>query len=459
MEEIGSIMAAATKLINAAAPRASDYDVIIAGGGASGMIAAVAAARNGARTLLIERESCLGGTATTGYVAQYVGFYNGNTQAVWGLPYELARRIQDAGGSAGFGHYIMGEAAANPVTIHHFPFNPEVVKIVADDMADHENLDILLHAQATGAIVEEGAVKGVAVESISGRREYRASITVDCTGDAVIATGAGVPALGEEDELRHARQPVTLAFRLSNVDVQRFRAMPREQKRALALKGLANGELFWESMSFCSTPNGHDAICLMSRITGVDALNDGELSDAAREGRRQVRSIVNFLNREAPGFEKAILASIAPRLGVRETRRIEGLYMLTEEDIMQQRRFDDTVALGCGPMDVHDANGTGIVLYMPPAPFDIPMRCLLPRQADGLIVSGRAICATREANGGSRHMATAMALGQAAGTMAALAVAQGIEPRELDPQQVREILRLDGAALSVDDCARLASAA
>jgi ribulose 1,5-bisphosphate synthetase/thiazole synthase len=433
----------------------SDYDVIVAGGGASGLVAAIAAARNGARTLLLEREGCFGGTATTGYVAQYVGFYNGNTQAVWGVPYELTRRVMEGGGSAGFGHYIMGEAAANPITIHHFPFNPEIVKIAADDMAEHDNLDTLFHAQVTGALHREGVVEGVVVETISGRREIRANIVIDCTGDAVVAAAAGVPVLGEEDELRHARQPVTLAFRLSNVDVQRFRAMPREQKRALAMKGLANGELFWESMSFCSTPNGHDAICLMSRITGVDALDDGDVSAAERTGRKQVRSIVGFLTREVPGFERAILSSIASRIGVRETRRIVGQYMLTEEDIMEQRRFDDTIALGCGPMDVHDAIGTGIVLYMPPAPFDIPMRCLLPLETRGLIVSGRAICATREANGGARHMATAMALGQAAGTMAAIAVEKKLMPHEIDAQEVRMRLRSDGAALSIDDCARL----
>ena len=211
-------------------------------------------------------------------------------------------------------------------------------------------------------------------------------------------------------------------------------------------------------MSFCSTPNGHDAICLMSRITGVDALDDGDVSAAERTGRKQIRSIVGFLNREVPGFEKAILSSIASRIGVRETRRIVGDYMLTEEDIMQQRRFEDTIALGCGPMDVHDANGTGIVLYMPPAPFDIPMRCLLPKDIGGLIVSGRAICATREANGGARHMATAMALGQAAGTMAAIAIEKKIAPREIDAQEVRVRLRTDGAALSIDDCARLSGA-
>ena len=225
----------------------SRYDVIVAGGGASGLVAAVAAARNGARTLLLEREGCLGGTATTGYVAQYVGFYNGNTQAVWGIPYELTRRIIEGGGSAGFGHYIMGEAAANPVTIHHFPFNPESRE---DRRRRHGGTRKSQHAVSRTdhrRSHADGVVTGVVVETISGRREFSADIVIDCTGDAVIASSAGVPILGEEDELRHARQPVTLSFRLSNVDVHRFRAMPREQKRALAMKGLASGELFWRA--------------------------------------------------------------------------------------------------------------------------------------------------------------------------------------------------------------------
>lgn len=433
------------------------YDVIVAGGGASGLIAAVAAARNGARTLLVEREACLGGTATIAYVAQYVGFYNGNTQAVWGIPYELTRRIIEAGGSDDFGHYTMAEAAANPVTIHHFPFNPEIVKIVADDMAEEAGIDVLLHAQIAGVRKQDGRVTGIDAETIGGRRSYDAHVVIDATGDAIVAAAAGVEVMGEEEDLRRARQPITLAFRLSNVDVPRFRAMPRAEKRALALKGIANGELFWESMSFVSTPQGHDAICLMSRITGLDALDAFDLSEAERIGRKQIRSIVAFLNREVPGFEKAILASIAARVGVRETRRIDGQYLLTEDDIMQLRRFDDTIALGCGPMDMHDANGTGIQLYMPPAPFDIPMRTMLPKMVDGLIVTGRAICATREANGGARHMATAMALGQAAGTMAAVCVAEDVPPAELQAEKVRDLLRAQGAALSVEDCARLSA--
>ncbi len=434
----------------------TEYDVVVAGGGASGLIAAVAAARNGARVALIERESCLGGTATNAYVAQYVGFFNHNTQAVWGIPYELTRRIISAGGSDDFGHYTMGEAAENPLTIHHFPFNPEIVKYVADELAGEAGADVLLHAQICDVLTANGAVGGVVAETISGRREFSGKVVIDATGDAIVASAAGVPMLQDSVDNPAARQPMTLSFRLSNVDVAAFRRLPRQRKRALALKGIQSGELFWESMSFVSTPGGHDAICLMSRITGLDALDDEDLSDAERIGRRQIHSIAAFLKREVPGFENAIIANIAPRVGVRETRRIEGEYLLTGEDILQQRRFDDTVALGCGPMDIHDPNGTGISLHMPPAPFDIPMRTMIPRHVDGLIVTGRAICATQEANGGARHMATAMALGQAAGTMAAIAAARELPVRAISASAVRDRLRADGAALSTGDCERYA---
>jgi ribulose 1,5-bisphosphate synthetase/thiazole synthase len=431
-------------------PVVGDYDVIIAGGGASGFIAALAAARAGAKTLLLERQGCLGGTATTAYVAQYVGFYNGDTQAVWGLPYELVQRIVAAGGSEGFTHYVMAEAAATPLNIHHFPFNPEIVKIVADEMAAEAGIHVLLHAQVVGVMQRDGAVGGVVAETVSGRKAYSARAVVDATGDAVLAHHAGVEML----ERGIARQPNTLCFRLSNVDVKKFRTLPREDKRARVLKGLERGELYWQSVSFVSTPAGTDAICLMSRIIGMDPLNDQDASDQERVGRAQIKSIVGFLNRDMPGFERAILASIAPRVGVRETRRIDGQYLLTEEDILQQRKFDDSIALGCGPMDIHEPNGTGIALSMPPAPFEIPMRCLVPSAVEGLIVTGRAISATHEANGGARHMATAMALGQAAGVMAAVAVDGANSTRSIPAGRVQAMLRSQDAAPTVADLAR-----
>jgi hypothetical protein len=171
-----------------------------------------------------------------------------------------------------------------------------------------------------------------------------------------------------------------------------------------------------------------------------------------------VKSIVGFLKREVPGFENAVLASIAPRIGVRETRRIVGDYTLTEGDILSGTRFGDSVALGCGPMDIHDAQGTGIKLFMPPAPFEIPMRCLMPAGVEGLIVTGRSISATRAANGGARHMATAMALGQAAGSMAVVAARDANAVHSIPFASVKKLLDADEALASVDAClARAAS--
>lgn len=427
------------------------FDVIVAGGGASGLVAAVSAARAGARTALIERAGCLGGTGTYGMVAQWLGFYNRETRVIGGLPHELTRRVRELGGSDGFNRYTLAEATANPVPLINFPFNPEIAKIAADEFAREAGVEVQLHTQIVRPLAGEGRVEGVIVENASGRSALRAKIVVDATGDAMVARAAGVPCEGEESELRKRRQPCTLVFRMSNVDVKRFRAIPREEKRALALEGLREGALPWESLSLCSTPGGTDAVSLMSRIFDIDALDAADVTRAEMVGRQQVKAIIRFLRRRVPGFENSTLAGIAGRVGVRETRRMVGRYTLTEEDILAKKRFADAIALGAGPMDLHDAAGTGVEMYVPEMPFEIPLRCLLPRSTEGLVVTGRAISATREANGGSRHMGTAMCLGEAAGVYAAL-YARGAAQLDDPPcEEIRRQLRARGALISVED--------
>jgi hypothetical protein len=342
----------------------------------------------------------------------------------------------------------LGEASANPIPLIHFPFNPEILKIVADEAVQEAAVDVLLHTQVVRPLLSDRRVEGVAVETPSGRTALRAKIIVDATGDAAVAAASGVPCAGEEADLR---QPCTLVVRMSNVDVKRFRAVPRDVKRAIALDGLREGRLFWESLSFCSTPGGTDAICLMSRISGVDALDGDDLTRAAMTGRQQVKSIVGFLRARVPGFEHSVLAGIAERVGVRETRRIEGQYTLTQEDIINNVRFSDAIALGAGPMDLHESDGTGIAMWVPEAPFEIALRCLLPRTIDGLVVTGRAISATREANGGSRHMGTAMCLGEAAGMYAALSARGEAQLAQPPYERIRRMLRAQGALISVED--------
>ena len=334
-----------------------EYDVVVAGGGASGLIAAKAAARNGAKTLLVERQGCLGGVGTTCYVAQYIGFFNGELQAVWGTPIEFLKEIVKAGGSDGFTYYTMADASASPINIHNFPFSPEVVKYVADDFVQEENIDVLFHAQVADALVQDGTVSGVVLQCVGGRIEIPAKAIVDATGDATVAHLAGVQFLSDSSGIDQ-KQPTSLLFRLSNVNIKRFRSIPRERKRELALAGVKKGVIFWESLSFMSTPGGHDAICLMSRIRGLDMLDAVDLSEAEYVGRRQVQSIVKFLQENVDGFEKAVLANIATRVGVRETRRIRGRHVLTLENILEDRQFPDSWLWGAAlststiPMEV-----------------------------------------------------------------------------------------------------------
>ncbi|WP_132980333.1 FAD-dependent oxidoreductase [Pigmentiphaga sp. D-2] len=422
-------------------PVAGRYDVIVVGGGASGTVAAIAAARTGARTLLVERGGCLGGAATANLVAQWVAFFHGETRVVGGIPFELAERVQAAGGSDGFHRYVMGEAAGTPFPLRVLPFNPETVKWVLDGAVSEAGAEVLLHTSFARALVRDGAISGVTVESVQGRLALLAPVVVDASGDALVCASAGVPFQDDGGE----RQPCTLSFRLSNVDVARFRAVPSDERRARVLDGLRRGELFWESLSFVSTPGGTDAICLMSRIQDIDALDARDASRAEQEGRRQIASIVGFLRREIPGFEHAILADVAERVGVRETRRIEGRYTLSEEDIMQARGFEDSIALGAGPMDRHQPGGTGIRLYAPPQPFEIPLRTLLPAGVEGLLVCGRTLSATREAMAGARHMATSMAMGQAVGTLGAIAAAGSRPPSDVPVSQVQHRLAQDYA--------------
>jgi hypothetical protein len=329
----------------------------------------------------------------------------------------------------------------------NFPFNPEIVKIAADEFASGADIDVLLQSQVAAPIVNDGRVEGVVLQNVSGRTAMGAKFVVDATGDGVIAAAAGVP-LADVEFDSHSKQPCTLVFRLSNIDVKRFRALPREKKREIAMEGVKCGDLPWESLSFCSTPGGTDAISLMSRLHGIDALNAQEVSQAIMNGRQQIKRLLPFLRENVPGFENAVLSSIAEQLGVRETRRIVGRYTLCEDDIVANRRFDDSIALGAGPVDVHHENGTGVRFWMPDKPFEIPLRTMQPEHVRGLVVTGRTISATREANGGARHMGTAMALGEAAGVYAALSAQSGTDATA---EAVRTVLRSRGAFISEED--------
>lgn len=435
---------------NVAAPRTAarttEADVVVAGGGPAGVCAAIAAARAGARATLLERAAFLGGTATGAMMASFMGFYWRDTRVTGGIGYEITRRLVDAGGATDFLDYTMGEAAGNPFVQRTFPFDPEVLKPVLDDMVSEAGVDVWLHTQAVDPIVTDGRAGGVIAQGVMDRTAIFAPVTVDTGGNGVLARGAGAEFQNASDD-RHDLQPMTLMARLSNVDVARFRALPRAEKQRLSKHGMATGELAQRIMSLVSSPSGNDAFILMTRVSGWDGADERDLTRAEMEGRRQLRGVLRFLRREVPGFERCELTATAPWIGVRETWRIVGDYVLEAEDVLAGRQFPDAIAQGGGPLDLHHPRGGGLTLTEPPTPFSTPYRCLLPRGVEGMLVGGRCASATGEAMGALRHMGSAMALGQAAGAAAALATAQGIPPRKIDPHDLRRALRAQDAVI------------
>lgn len=431
-----------------------DVDVLVAGGGPSGIAAALVAARLGLKTLIIEREGCLGGNATAGMVSQLYGFYHKERQVVRGIADEFIGRVRKAGGSPGFRIHVMGETTATPFPIHGFPMNPEIAKIVADEIVKESGVHVLFHTLVVGVVMDGQRVAGLVTEGIGGRREIHAKVIVDATADGVIAKKSGAEVTGEDEEARRTRIPPALEFWLTDVDVPRVRAMPREEKRKIMLQGIRRKEVFWEALSFYTTTN-NDAIFNMSRITSdlnLDTLNDEDLSRAEMIGRQQVKSIVNFLKREMPGFEKSNLVGIASLLGIRETRRIAGLYTFTIDDVYASTPFDDAIAMCCGPIDVHEHGGTGIFLKWSDHPFQIPVRCLIPASpVEGIVVTGRAISTKRPATYTVHTVGAAMAIAQGGGTIAALAAKNGMAPRRVDVKEAQRILRENGAVLSEED--------
>lgn len=424
-------------------------DVLVVGGGPSGVAAAVAAARTGAAVLLVERAAFLGGTATGAMMASFMGFCWRGRQVSGGVADEIIRRLGQNGGADGFLRYVMAEATDHPYVQHTLPFDPEVLKMVLDDLVLEAGVEVLLHAQAVAPISENGTVSGVVVEGRSGRQALRAKVVVDAGADGFIARGAGARAQNADQPPR-SRQPMTLMMRLADVDVGAFRAVPREEKQRLSKAGMASGELAQRIMSLVSAPGGNDAFVLMTRVSGYDGADSWDLTKAEFEGRRQARSVVGFLRREVPGFQDCRLLTLAPWIGVRETWQIAGDYVLTGEDVLEGRQFHDGIALGGGPLDLHHPVGGDITLMEPARPFATPYRCLLPAGVEQLLVTGRCVSSTIEAHGALRHMGSAMCLGQAAGTAAALAAGNGVAPRSLDTGQLRDTLRAQDAIIDLD---------
>ncbi len=445
---------------------AGDTDVLVVGGGPAGLGAALGAVQAGARVILAERYGFLGGNATAALVMPLMSFHtqmptkerrgattllptdHGPGEAVvGGVLATLLKRLVGVGGAIPPTH----------ATGYVVPFDPEWFKLVALDLLDEAGVQLLFHAFASG-ILGDNKVEGVVFETKSGPLAIRAKVTVDCTGDADVAVQAGTPTeVGRIDGLV---QPMTLMFRMAEFHRAAFEQYVKDNPAQwrgvhglwdLVRKATEAGELKLprEDILFFATPHEGEVSVNSTRVTRVLGTDVWDLSYAEWMSRRQMRQIAEFLRRYVPGFEKSYVMQSGVNVGVRETRRIVGDYQLTADDVLSARKFDDAIARGAYPVDIHNPTGTGTILKrLPPGEaYDIPLRSLMPRNAEGLVVAGRCISGTHEAHSSYRVMPIVMATGQAAGVTAALAARSGARPRQLDVKDVQHELLRQGASL------------
>jgi FAD dependent oxidoreductase len=410
-------------------------DVAVVGGGSAGCAAAVAAARTGGKTLLVESGGFLGGTGAR-VLDSFYGFYapggGDGARVLGGIPWEVCEALTARGMAF---ERPSSYGAGTAVT-----YEPEALKRVWELLVQGAGARLLLRARMTAVVMDGPAVAGLVVETSGGPARVVAPAVVDASGDAEVAWRAGA-ALERPGPERRV-QPCTTTFRVAGVAARRapgarLRELMAEEHRLPRRDG-----------SIHETVHPGVEHANMTRVAGVDATDPWELTAAEIEGRAQVEEYVRFLRERVPGYADAFLLHTSTRIGVRESRRLVGEYVLQRDDVLAARDFADGIARCGAPIEDHDEAGATRWEYIGGRPtgatYAIPWRCLLPREVDGLAVAGRCLSATHDAHASVRSMGQCMAMGQAAGTAAALA---GAGLRALDPRRLRERLTADGALL------------
>ena len=431
----------------------SKFDVIVAGAGSSGSTAAIAAARAGARTLLVERYGFLGGTSTA-VLDTFYGFYTPGTRSlkvVSGIADDVVFELKKF--SACF-ERPNTYGAGTGIT-----YNSEYLKVVWERLVLQCGVRILLHAWIQDAEVSEGRVHSLTVATKKGLIKIEADFFIDATGDADLCYFAGVPCeLAGEHE---PAQMLTTTFKVANVDVGLRKTISKEDFHSRMAAAAESGEfdLPRKEGSDHVTPIPGMMATNMTRVQSF-MRNNGEIQNASDpellsraeiEGRMQALEYLRFLKQCIPGYGNSELVAFGTQIGVRETRRVQGEYRLTREDVLSARQFEDQIGLCGAPIEEHHSGHDTKWQYLPDGScVGIPFRTLIPLGLEHALVIGRCFSATHDAHASVRSMAQCMAMGQAAGTAAALCVAQNRSPRELNVAMLQQSLRNDGAILSLD---------
>jgi hypothetical protein len=436
-------MAALTPAVRTA--QRLDADVLVCGGGLAGTMAAVAAARHGADVVLVERYGFLGGNATAGAVAQFNSWQTSNGRTVVaGLAAEVVERLRGYGGAGAHHSFTMSTGHR----MDRVEYAPELLKLVLDDMVAEAGVRPLLHATLLDASSSGQRVREVRLLTKSGVLAVAPRILVDCSGDIDALKQAGARFL--ELEQGEALQPATMMFRFGPIDFAQFEAAPAAQLQALAQRGFEQGALARAALHAARDPFSDDAWFNISRL-GIDATDALALGRAEIEGRRQAWQAATYLRAAVPGCAQGRLRAFATQVGVRETRRIAGDHVLTAQELLQPVAFEDAIAAGAYPIDIHPAAGGGLQYCALGGDhaYGIPYRSLVPESLANALVAGRGVSASHQALAAIRVMTISMAVGQAAGTAAALATqgAGAADVRAIDVSQLRDLLQIDGACL------------
>jgi hypothetical protein len=438
------------------------YDVVVAGGGPAGIGAALGAAKAGAKALLIEKCGFLGGVAIASLLCTFMpGYTDYKRNIIEGVYSELVDRL------------IQKDAIfISPTTGD--PFDPEICKLILDDMMEENGVEVLFHSFVSGVECNDGTVEGIYIENKSGRSLVKANMFIDATGDGDLAVKAGAT---YDKDVKRGLMPQSMIYSVQGVDFEGFIEEYSEKFDDYNIKYHSDGKKVKSALVYFKAKEEireakqkgeynipRDEICAIwvlpnhpgevyihaSRIIGCDATDAFMLSKAETLGRKQVIESLKFMKKYIKGFENCFLSKIATQIGVRQTRQIIGEYIITGDDLTKCTQFDDVIAQGTYGIDFHSTSGVGTRLEKLEhgTHYDIPFRALIPKDLNNLLIAGRCISADVEAMSGFRVIPIVMAIGQAAGAAAALCSLKGFSCRNLSYTVLHDELIKQNACLS-----------
>lgn len=399
------------------------YDVVVVGGGPGGCCAAIASARAGAKTLLVEQMGCFGGMWTNGLVNPIYDYKNKT-----GLVKEIIDKLSKRQGFGGF----IGSC-----------YDIEDMKSLLDELLINAGVDLLANTFATSVLKSDNKIEGVVVENKSGRTAYPASVVIDCTGDADICARGGVQTVLGDEESGEV-QSFTLMYQLGNVHFHQTDpyALTKLIEQTNARTGRTYQIPFTRSF-IIQQPTDNQAVVMLTHIRNLDPLCEKDRTAAMIEGRRQAREMFLYFKENIPEFKNLTFIQTAPSLGVRESRRLVGLHTITINDCLQGIIPDDSVTVATFNVDIHNQKDKDQA-YFNVRPYGIPYRSMVPVKIDGLLVAGRCISGTHEAMASYRVTGNCAAMGQAAGCAAALCSKMGCQPRQLPFEKLKAVLIAQG---------------